>query len=328
MARDWNPIGARDDDFKSRGMEKGLLIAMYGMLRRLKKLPVKFPMPTSVMTPRKDDGYVRGTRGTPNHQFGAKICYYLRAMIAGTKEQQDDARGLVLQSFREQATTAGHMKGELGTTSHYQIWIAEVACLRAAAIHFGDQAVIEASGQWLRRDYYLLDLWAFDGVPKSPGARPTTFFDKKGVEQGVHDNGLRTAIYSIYNRTPCPDIGKGWGDPNELGGKFYSSAYCVGAWALQEMIADGDKLGGVRLGKQEVAVLSDDMDVWVNGSAYVMSIKHFTKSGPKVLPWISRIGGVESGCRVFKGEFRNWDCPVPPPRLPGARLITVKGVRA
>jgi hypothetical protein len=237
-------------------------------------------------------------------------------MIAGTEEQKADARALVLDFFDRQATTEGHMIGEIMTTSHCQLWYAFVAAARAVAFHFSDQPVIERTGQWFRRDYYLLSLVAFEDIPVSPGARPA----------GRH-NALRTATYSFYRNKPCPPLGKGWGDPNNLKSDFYKSAYNVSAWIMRELILDGDKLGGTRVGMKEIAVLSDDMDVWRLGRDYVISIPRFRRSGPTVMAWIANIQGVEDDSGVFRGEFENWTCPSFPPMLPGASYVRVQGVR-
>lgn len=303
--------------FTSRGMEKGLAIAIFGMLRILKGCPTGYAMRANRAA---EGGYLRGTRGTPNHRFGTRIVYYAwsRTSPNATEEQREDARTLILD-FLDLQVREGHMFGELMTTSHCEIWYADILALRAFAIHFNDTAVIEATGRWLRHDAYLLDLVTFDndGVPRSGGARPAE----------ADNVPVRTVMAALYNKRSCPPLLVGFGKPNIPTNPFWSNSYNIGPQTARELIRDGDDLGGVLNGERECPVLRDPMYVWrgENGDWYV-HFPRFTKSGPAVMPWVGRFGGVYQNSGIFrKGEARDWESPTAPTGFDPGKVAAVPG---
>lgn len=327
----WDCSGADADDFQSKGLERQLAISTIGRLRKLKGCPTRANLKSASWP----EGYLRGSKGTPNHRIGTRVDTYIWALMEGSQADIDDARALVLDAFAEQRRT-GHMLGEQTTTSHPQIHYYEVLACCAVALHFKDEEVIEATGQWLRVDYDICDATAFDGVPVTPGARPG------GVGDPLRRaNPVRTVMYWLYDGNglrsdgaivnPCPALPKGWGNPNDPRSGFWRNAYAVACWIARELVlVEGDDLGGTRRGLKERAVLRGAMEIQRRGADYVMVVRDWPKSGPIVLPAIWRVDGVEGESEEKRGRLRDWRFEGEVPRLDDAevRVIAGSGLRA
>ena len=319
----------------SKGNERVFGNHVIGLVRRAWGLPTlqPFAFPSRKVIDDHD-----GDRGnTPNQRGLARVWDYGAAMAADAalttfEQDKQGARARLIDFFVKQRTTEGHQYAEVNTSSHGQLWPLISASAHALALHYQDEAVLEETGEWWRREADLCDkLLDYDGHRTGPCGRSAG---------STYDIGTVIAHMLRHTTPPFHSL-----IPNARGGvrqlvgpTFWSDSYNVGVWMMRWMIERGDTLGDALRGRRSPVLLRDPLHIYRRGDESV-KVFPFMRSS-EALFWCARLNKkpgvpcVETSAGRYAAPHRSGRFPqglmnpFPEPTLAGSELMIIPGVGA
>ena len=320
-----------DKSGRRAGEEKIFGDHCIGLVRRAWGLPTvqPFARPSAALIDAHD-----GDRGsTPNKRGLLRIWDYGAAMWSESQEEADAARWRLVDFFAKQRTTEGHQYAEENTSSHGQLWALIGASAHALALHYGDEALLDETGEWWRREADLCDkLLDHDGHRTGPCGRSAG---------STYDIG--TWIAHALQGTEPPEFSL---IPNARGGvrlltraDTWTDSYWAGPWMALRMIQrDLETLGGATHGRRSPVLLRDEMHIYRRGPWYVKVFPRMRSSEalfwtarlpePPSVPHVKAAGSDRYDAPHRSGRFPDGlDNPYPAPVLEGATLTIIEGVR-